>query len=42
MKEWFIASGLNLCIGFVIGWIVFQRPQFATDLINKIRAKIGI
>jgi hypothetical protein len=42
MKEWFIASGLNLVIGFVIGWIVFKRPQWATDLIAKAKAKIGL
>ena len=32
-------SGLGL--GFAIGWIVFKRPQWATDLIAKAKAKIA-
>lgn len=30
------------CIGFAFGWLVFQRPQWMTDLIDKVRAKVGI
>ncbi len=42
MKIWFISGWVHLVIGFVIGWIVFKRPQWATDLINKLKAKIGL
>lgn len=31
-----------LLIGFGIGWLVFQRPQFATDLIERAKAKLGV
>ena len=27
-------------IGFVAGWIVFQRPEWATDLLNRIKTKL--
>ena len=27
-------------LGFIVGWIVFQRPQWVTDLFNKLKAKI--
>lgn len=27
-------------LGFMVGWIVFQRPQWVTDLFNKLKAKI--
>jgi len=42
MKEWIIAGWLHLIIGFGIGWIVFQRPQWATNLLAKIKSKIGL
>ena len=42
MREWFISGGIHFVLGFVVGWLVFQRPQFVTDLINKLRAKIGV
>lgn len=35
MKEWFISGGIHLVIGIAIGWVIFKRPQWATDLINK-------
>lgn len=28
--------------GFIIGYVVFERPQWATDLIARLRAKAGI
>jgi hypothetical protein len=31
-----------IALGFVIGWVVFQRPQWATNLINWIKTKIGM
>jgi hypothetical protein len=31
-----------LVIGFAIGWLVFERPQFATDLFNKLKTKVGL
>lgn len=42
MKTWFISGWLHLVVGFAIGWIVFKRPQWATDLIKKAKAKIGL
>ncbi len=41
MKVWFISGWLHLVVGFVVGWIVFKRPQWATDLFAKIKAKVG-
>lgn len=29
-------------VGFVIGWIVFKRPEWATKLIAWIKSKIGL
>jgi 3-mercaptopyruvate sulfurtransferase SseA len=40
IKEWIWAGSIHLVLGFVLGWIVFARPQWATDLIAKLRAKI--
>lgn len=42
MKAWIISGGLHLAIGFVIGWIAFKRPQWATNLIGKAKAKVGL
>ena len=42
MREWFIAGWIHLIIGFVIGWVVFQRPAWATNLWAKIKAKVGL
>jgi len=36
-----IEFSIGLWLGFFIGLVVFKRPQWATDLINKIKAKIG-
>ena len=30
---------LVFAAGFVAGWIVFQRPQWATDLLDKAKEK---
>ncbi len=40
MKVWIISGWVHLIIGFVLGWIVFKRPQWATDLIEKAKAKL--
>lgn len=32
---------IGLVLGFVLGWIVLKRPQWATDLITWLRAKLG-
>ena len=37
---WVVSGWVHLAIGFVIGWVVFKRPAWATDLIEKIKAKI--
>ena len=42
MKAWILSGWIHLVIGFVLGWIVFQRPQWATDLLAKAKAKIGL
>lgn len=39
MKEWFIAGWLHLIIGFVLGWVVFKRPAWAQNMIDKVKAK---
>ena len=28
-------------LGFLAGWIVFKRPEWATELIGKVRAKLS-
>ena len=40
----FVFSGdiIFLVGGFVIGWIVFKRPDWATNLINNLKSKIGL
>lgn len=40
MKIWLISGAWHLALGFVIGWVVFERPQWVTDLIEKAKAKI--
>lgn len=40
MNIWLVSGGLHVAAGFVIGWIVFKRPQWATNLIEKAKAKI--
>jgi len=42
MTIWFISGWVHLVVGFVVGWVVFQRPACVTNLIAKIRAKIGL
>lgn len=41
MKIWIISGWVHLLIGFGIGWLVFNRPQWATDLIEKIKGKLS-
>lgn len=33
---------LGLSLGFVIGWVAFKRPQWASDAFAWLRAKIGV
>lgn len=34
-------SGIdNILIGILIGWIVFKRPEWATELFAKIKTKL--
>ena len=42
MKIWIISGWVHFVVGFGIGWLVFKRPQWATALIEKARAKIGL
>lgn len=42
VHAWFMSAWINLAIGFVAGWIVFERPQWATDLFNKLKGKVGL
>jgi hypothetical protein len=32
----------GLVIGLIIGWVVLKRPQWATDIINWVKTKIGM
>ena len=41
MKEWLVSGSINFILGFVFGWIVVARPQWATNLLTKLRTKIG-
>lgn len=42
IKEWFVSGAVHLVIGFFIGYLIFQRPQWATDLIKKLLSKVGL
>ncbi len=33
---------IGLAIGIAIGWVVFERPQLATDAINWIKSKLHV
>lgn len=33
---------IGLGVGFVTGWIVFQRPAWATNLINSLLVKLHL
>ena len=37
MKIWFISGWVHLVVGFVIGWMVFQRPAFVTNMMDRAR-----
>ena len=32
---------IGIGIGFVVGWVVFKRPEWATKLIDWSKGKIG-
>lgn len=32
---------IGVGVGFVIGWIMFKRPEWATRLIGWIKTRIG-
>lgn len=32
----------TLLAGFFVGYLVFQRPQWATEIAEKIKAKLGL
>ena len=34
-----IAFGIGLAVGFGLGWVVCARPAWATDLLEKAKAK---
>ena len=38
MWIWITSGWIHLVVGFAIGWIVFQRPAFITNLIDRARA----
>lgn len=42
LKEWIIAGWIHLALGIFIGWVIFKRPQWVTDLISKAKAKVGL
>jgi len=40
MKVWIISGWVHFLLGFVVGWVVLKRPKWATDLLERMRAKI--
>lgn len=32
---------LWIAVGFALGWVILQRPEWATDIVTVIRAKLG-
>jgi len=36
-----ISGTLLFAAGFAVGWLVFERPEWANKLIDKIKAKVG-
>lgn len=41
IKTWIISGWIHAVIGFILGWIVFKRPEWVETIISKVRAKIG-
>jgi hypothetical protein len=42
MKEWFISGSVHLVVGFLLGWLVFKRPDIMTRAINWLLSLIGL
>lgn len=42
MRTWILSGWVHLAIGFFLGWVVFKRPQWSTDLMAKLKAKVGV
>lgn len=40
MKIWLISGWLHLAVGFAAGWLFVKRPQWVTDLFEKIKANL--
>lgn len=41
MTTWFISGWIHFALGFVAGWVVFERPQWATDAFTWLKSKVG-
>ncbi|HEY6021656.1 MAG TPA: hypothetical protein VIY48_17840 [Candidatus Paceibacterota bacterium] len=41
IKEWFVSGAIHLAVGFVIGWIVFKRPEWVSTFFAWVRSKVG-
>lgn len=41
MAEWLVSGAVHFVLGFIVGWIVLERPQWATDFWLWLCAKIG-
>lgn len=37
-----MSFAIGLGVGFAIGYLVFERPQWATSIIGWIKQKLGI
>lgn len=37
---WVVSGWVHLAIGIAIGWVIFKRPQWFQNLIDKAKAKI--
>lgn len=42
MKVWIISGWVHLIVGFGLGWVLFKRPEWVSNLFAKARAKIGL
>ena len=42
LKEWIIAGWVHLIIGIFIGYLVFEKPQWAKDLTDKLLVKLHL
>lgn len=37
MKVWFWSGITNMALGVALGWVIFERPEWATRLVNRVK-----